>query len=462
MNEKIRKIFEPKSIAIFGASPKPGKIGYVILRNLLDGKYQGGIYPINPKYDEVFGIKCYKNISEVKGGVDCAIVATPAETVPQIVKECGRKKVGGMVVLTGGFEEVGRTDLAEQLKKYALQYDIPVIGPNCLGIYNPYNRVDSIFFPMYKLGRPNPGGASFITQSGAVGSVIIDLAANYKIGVSKFISYGNATVLDETDLLEFLANDSKTTVIVLYLEGVKKGRKLLETMKRINKKKPILALKAGRGEQGKQAAVSHTGNLAGNYLAYKAAFRQARVLEAADVEELFNLMRIFTQPLAKGERVAIITNGGGLGVLATDAVEKEGLLISEFNNKTKEELKKILPPYANIRNPLDLIADATVDMYEKAIDLFMVDENVDILVVSVLFQSPSIDERLLHVLTKASDDQKKPIIVVSMGGEYTEVYRKILESKGVPTFSSPSAAIRTLKKFVEYSNYMVALGAKKD
>jgi len=455
MNSKgLQKIFNPRSVAIVGATTKTSKVGYVVLKNLLDSGYEGKIYPINPKYEEVLGLKCYKSVLEIKQKIDCVLIAVPAEAVPQVIKECGEKKVGGIVVLSGGFEEVGRQDLAAQIKEYAKTYDLPIIGPNCLGIYNPYSKIDSIFFPFYKMNRPKPGGISFVTQSGALGSVMLDLAAAYNIGVSKFISYGNATVLNESDLLEFLGNDKKTKTIILYIEGVKDGRRLFNVMKRINKKKPIIVLKAGKEEKGKKAAMSHTGNLAGNYLAYKAAFRQAKVVEAKDVDELFNLMRIFSQPLAKGKRVGVITNGGGLGVLITDAVEKEKLELVEFTKENEQELRAIIPSYANPRNPLDMAADASVEMYQKAIEYYLKNNNIDLIVVAILFQTPTLDERLINVIGEAVEQKKKPIVVVTIGGDYTEAYRKIMESKGIVTFSSPNAAVKTLRKFVEYSYYI--------
>lgn len=456
----LHKVFEPKSIAVIGATKKTDKIGYVILRNLIDGAYQGAIYPINPKYDEVLGLKCYKSVLDVKGKIDCALLAIPAEVVPQVIKECGEKKVGAAIILSGGFEEIGRNDLAEQVKECSKKYGLSIIGPNCLGVYNPYTRVDSIFFPMYKLGRPKPGGIAFITQSGAVGSVMLDMAASYNIGISKFISYGNATVINECDLLEFLGRDKKTKTIILYLEGVKDGKRLLRTLQKINKKKPIVVLKAGKGEQGRKAAVSHTGNLAGNYFSYKAAFRQAKVIEAMDVEELFNLMRIFSQPSAKGKHAAIITNGGGLGVLITDAIENEGLELTLFDKQTEEELRKIIPPYTNPKNPLDMAADASVDMYEKAIQFYLGKDEVDLIIISILFQTPTLDERLVEVIAQNAEKKQKPIIIVTIGGDYTESYRKIMEGKGIVTFSSPAEAIKTVKKFVEYSFYINRLKSK--
>ena len=457
MNKKIKnleRIFSPKSIAVVGASTTPNKIGNVILKNFIYTKYRGSVYPVNPKYKKVLGLRCYPNVKKIPGNVDCVVIATPAQTVPQIMKDCASKKVGGVVILSGGFEEVGKDSLAEEIRSIADRNNIPVIGPNCLGVLNPYTLVDSVFLPMYKLERPRAGNIAFVTQSGAVGSTVMDLAAYYGLGISKFISYGNATVLDESDYLEYLMGDDDTHIIILYLEGAKDGRKLLETMKKVNKTKPIIALKAGRGSGGQAAARSHTGNIAGSYLAYQAAFKQAKVTEAEGINEVFDFVKMFDQPEPKGNRVGVITNGGGIGVLTTDHIENEELVLSEFSEKTKKELKKILPVYGNVANPLDLVADAGVEAYEKAINVMMDDENIDSLLIIVLTQTPPIDERIIHVLSKASDDRRKPIATISIGGAYTEAYRKIFERKGVPSYNSPRAAVKALKGFITYNNYL--------
>jgi len=451
--KNLKYIFRPKSVAIIGASGTPTKVGAVVLKNLIEGNFGGDIYPINPKYEELVGKKCYPSVLAVKKRIDCAIIATPAKFVPKILEQCGKKKIKGVVVLSGGFSEVGNTELENKLKKTADKYKMAVIGPNCLGILNPYHRVDSIFLPMYKLKRPRPGGISFVTQSGATGTCVVDLAAQFGVGVSKFISYGNGTVINEIDLLEFLEKDRKTEEILLYLEGTKDGKKLLETMKRVNRKKPIVVLKAGKGERAAQAAFSHTGNLAGNYLSYEAAFRQSKVVVADSLDELFEFVKIFNQALPKGNRIGVVTNGGGLGVLTTDVIENKKLALAEFSKETTKELKKILPPYANAENPLDVIADAGSELYKKSLDILKRSPEVDILAVIVLFQAPAIDERILNILVNLSDEKKKPVVVIAVGGEYTEGHRKILEGYGVPTYSSPSDAIKAVKKLVDYAHF---------
>jgi acetyl coenzyme A synthetase (ADP forming)-like protein len=455
--KNLDNIFKPKSVAIIGASATPNKIGNVLMKNFLENKYQGKIYPINPKYPEIMGVKCYKGIVDVPGKIDCVIIATPAETVPSIIEECARKKTGGIIILSGGFEEVGRKDLAEKTREIASANDIPVIGPNCLGVFNPYTKVDSVFLPNYKLQRPKAGGIAFITQSGAVGSTVMDLSAYYGVGISKFISFGNSTVLDESDYLEYLMNDDETEAIILYMEGAKDGRKLLETMKKVNKKKPIIALKAGKGAGAQAAAKSHTGNIAGSYMAYQAAFKQAKVIEAGGINELFNFVKIFNQPKAKGRRIGVITNGGGIGVLTADAIEAEGLELAKFSDQTKTELKKILPSYGNVGNPLDLVADADVNGYDKSIDAMMRDDTIDAIIVIVLLQTPPVDERVVHVLSKYVDEKKKPIVTISIGGAYTEAYRKIIEGKGIPSYNSEKAVVKVFERFIIYSKYIEEL-----
>ncbi|MEW6723094.1 MAG: CoA-binding protein [Candidatus Micrarchaeota archaeon] len=456
--QNLKKIFSPSSIAIIGASPTPNKIGNVLIKNMLETKFPGRVYPVNPKYPEILGLKCYGKASDIPGSVDCAIIATPAETVPAIMEDCAAKKVGGAVILSGGFEEVNRHDLAKRIRDIAAKSGMPVVGPNCLGVFNPYTKVDSIFLPSYKLERPRPGGIAFITQSGAVGSTVMDLAAYYGLGISKFISYGNSTVLDEADYLDYLAKDKETEVIILYLEGAKDGRKLLEAMTRVNRIKPVIALKAGKGAGGQAAAMSHTGNIAGSYLAYHAAFKQAKVTEADGINEVFDFVKIFNQPLPKGKRTAVITNGGGIGVLTTDYIEAEGLELAQFSKETREEIAKILPSYGNVNNPLDLVADSGVESYGRAIEAMMLDPGIDALIIVVLTQTPPIDERIIHVLTKASDDRRKPIATISIGGTYTEAYRKILESKGVPSYNSPKAAVKAMERLMTYAEYRKKIG----
>ena len=451
--KNLEAVFNPASIAVIGASREPNKIGHVIVKNFVDGGFAGKVYPINPNAEEILGLRSYKSVLEIREKVDSAIIAVPAAAVASVLEDCGKKGIKGVVAITGGFSEVGNKEGEKKIAEIAERYGMALIGPNCMGVITPASRVDSVFLPIYKLGRPRVGGISFISQSGAVGGCIVDLAARAGIGMSKFVSYGNAAVIDECDLLEYLANDKETDIIVAYLEGVRDGRKFLSVAKKITRKKPVVVLKAGRSAAGAVAALSHTGSLAGAAEAYKAAFRQANIIEAATLEQLFDFAKIFDQVLPCGGRVGIITNGGGMGVLATDSLEDEGLSLAALSEEAKKLLRASLPTYANVGNPLDIIGDADSHRYEIALNAMLKDPGVDIILLIILFQTAGIDSSVVNIAIRASDQRKKPIIAVCTGGEYTEMHKRILESYGIPTYASPSSAMRAISRFLKYSEH---------
>jgi len=451
--KNLEAVFNPGSIAVIGASREPNKIGHVIVKNFVDGGFAGKVYPINPSAEEILGLRSYSSVLEIKEKVDSAVIAVPAAAVAGVLEECGKKGIKGVVLITGGFSEVGKREEEKEIAAIANRYGMALIGPNCMGVITPATRVDSVFLPIYKLGRPRVGGISFISQSGAVGGCIVDLAARAGIGMSKFVSYGNAAVVDECDLLEYLAHDKETEIIVAYLEGVKDGKRFLAAAKEITKKKPVVVLKAGKSAAGAEAAKSHTGSLAGTSEAYRAAFKQANIIEAATLEQLFDFAKIFDQVLPCGNRVGIITNGGGMGVLATDSLEDESLQLAQLSVETKKTLSASLPTYANVRNPLDIIGDADSHRYEIALNAMMKDENVDIIMLIILFQTAGIDSSVVNIAIRSSDQRKKPIIGVCTGGEYTEMHKRILESYGLPTYASPSSAMRSIAKFIKYAEH---------
>ncbi|QLJ52300.1 MAG: Acetyl-CoA synthetase (ADP-forming) [Candidatus Fermentimicrarchaeum limneticum] len=451
----IDVLFNPNSVAVIGASRDPGKIGHVLLRNFIEGGFRGQIYPINPKSDEILGLKCYLSVNNIKGDVDLAVIAIPANFVPDALRECGEKGVKGAIVISGGFSEVGNVELENELKEVCAKYDIACLGPNCMGVINPLTRVDSVFIPTYKMGRPKLGGVSFISQSGAIGGAVLDLMARQGFGMSKFVSYGNGAVLDETDLLRYMADDERTRIIVLYIEGVRRGREFFETLKGVTKRKPVVVLKGGKTAVGAAATKSHTGSLAGNAAVYDAVFKQCKATEARNLDEIFNFSKLFeSQPFCNGERVGIITNGGGLAVIASDSVEENGLKIASLSEESRRRINEKVPAYVNVRNPLDLSGDAGADRFEVAVQAMLEDSNVDALLVGVLFQTESIDSRVVSMLVEASNLKKKPLLVVCPGGEYAEVHGRILENCGVPTYTSSASAVRSLRKLVDYSKFM--------
>ncbi len=446
-------VFHPKSVAVIGASREPNKIGNVILRNFLEGGYAGRVYAVNPNAPEVLGVKTLKKASDAPGKLDCALVAVPAQFVEDALKDSISAGARAAVVITGGFSEVGNKEGEEKIRRIALDSDLALIGPNCMGVLNPASRVDSVFLPIYKMGRPHAGSIAFISQSGAVGGCIVDLSARAGVGMSKFVSYGNATVINESHLLRYLAHDSSTQAVVSYLEGVQDGHRFMESARALTKNKPLVVLKAGKSRTGAAAAASHTGSLAGSSEVYSAAFAQAGALEAETLEELFDFAKIFSLPPPAGPRIGILTNGGGNGVLAADAVEAEGLQLASFSPKSIAALKSMLPAYTTARNPLDIVGDADAARYEKALSIMLKDPGVDLLVVIVLFQTAALDSSVVNVLVRAAQQKNKPIVVVSTGGEYTELHRRILDGYGIPTYPSPTSAMRAVSRFLQYAKY---------
>ncbi|MGC8669877.1 MAG: acetate--CoA ligase family protein [Candidatus Micrarchaeia archaeon] len=452
----LEHIMHPRSVAIIGASNNPDKIGHVIMQNYFDSGYDGKLYPINIKNeDKIMGLKAYKSILDVKMPIDLAVIATPAPTVPMVLEECGKASVKGAIVVSGGFAEVGENALQDQIVSIANKYSMPVIGPNCLGVMDPRSRVDTLFLPTFKIDKPSIGGVSFASQSGAVGSSILDMIDNEGFGMARFISYGNAAVVDEVDILNYLSNDKYTKVIVFYIEGVKRGKEFIEVAKRASLKKPIVVIKGGVTEAGASAAHSHTAALTGSYGAYEAVFNQFGFTIANDIKDLLNYAKIFeTQPLAIGNRVAIITNGGGTGVLATDALYKNGLVLPELSDESKKALRKIMPPIVNIKMPLDMAGDADDKRFSAALSIIENDPNIDAVMAIALFQTPGADSRVAATLIHYGTMMKKPLVVVSMGGSYTQAHRAMIESSGVPVYSSPGDAASALAALFAYSRYV--------
>ncbi|MEM3473515.1 MAG: CoA-binding protein [archaeon] len=425
--------FNPKNVAVIGASGVKGKVGNTIFQNMLKS-FKGKVFPVNPNRKKVLGRKCYPSVKDIKEKVDLAIIAVPSQIVPEVLKDCGEKKVKGAVIISSGFSEIGEVHLEREIKRIAKSHGIRIIGPNCLGILDLYSGVDCIFLPFEKLKRPQKGKISFISQSGAVGSTVLDFFGVKNIGFSKFISYGNAVDLNECDFLEYLLEDKRTSAICLYIEGVRDGKRFLEICKRA--KKPIMVVKAGRTSIGTEAVKSHTGSMAGDDHVYDAVFNQAKVLRAKNLQELLDYLKVisfFNPPV--GKRVLVITNGGGFGVLTADELVQKGLEIAKLSEKSIEKLKSFLPKYSSISNPLDLAGDATAKRYIDAISVGLDDENVDFLICILLFQTVSLGLEILEFLKKTKF--KKPILVCTLGGKFIEKIAFEIEKFGIPVFETP-------------------------
>ena len=458
----LEPIMNPKSIAVIGASENPDKIGHVILGNNISSGFKGAIYPVNINANgTIMGYTAYKSVLELKGKVDLAVIAVPAEIVPKVVEECGKAKVKGIVIVSGGFSEIGRKDLQDKVTRIALKYRIPVIGPNCLGVKDQYSKVDTLFLPADKMDKPLVGGVSFASQSGAVGSTVLDMIDSEGFGLARFVSYGNAAVVDEADILNYLADDDNTKVIIFYIEGVKRGKEFIQAAKRATSKKPIVVSKGGMTDEGAKAAHSHTAALAGSHQAYRAVFKQFGFSVADDIQDILNLAKVFdTQPLPKGRRVAILTNGGGTGVLATDAVCEHGLEMAELSPKIADGLRKVMPPIVNIRLPLDMAGDADKNRFEAALSALDSDPKIDMIMAIALFQTPGADASVAAKLVEYGSKKKKPLVVVSMGGSYTKTQRQTIEKGGVPVYESPGEAAKALAALADYAQYRGLHGKK--
>ncbi len=449
----FRFMMEPKSVAVVGASDNPKKVGHIILQNFIDMGYRGRIYPVNiNSTGRIAGLKSYKSVRDIKGSIDFVVIAVPAEAVPSVLDDCGAAGAKSVVVVSGGFAEVGNTDLQQQLADKAKKYGFALLGPNCLGVMNMRNHINTMFLPLYKFDSPKLGGVSFASQSGAVGSTVLDMVSNEGFGIAKFISYGNAVDLDEVDILDYLAHDSDTRVIIFYLEGVKRGREFLEAAKRTTKVKPVVVIKGGMSPAGASAVHSHTASLAGSYQAYEAAFKQSGIIQADSLDDLLDYAKIFeTEPLAEGPSVAVITNGGGAGVLATDSIYDNNLVMAELKKETEATLRKAMPPIVNIRLPLDMAGDADDKRFEAALNAIGSDPNVDMIITIALFQTPGADSAVAASLINYKASITKPLVVVSSGGSYTQAHRRMMESSNVPVYSSPEQAARALAALYKYS-----------
>jgi acetyl coenzyme A synthetase (ADP forming)-like protein len=448
--------FKPKSVAIIGASKKVGKIGNVIFSNFLESNFRGNVFPVNPSGGTIYGKKVFSNILDIPKQVDMVVLATKAQFVRQAMLDCAKKGVKGAIIISGGFAEIGKEGLArqEQILKVARQSGIRVIGPNCIGIYDTDSEIDTMFLPRYRMSRPRRGNIAFVSQSGAFGVAVLDWAASRGFGVSKFISLGNRIDIDELDCLEYLSQDDQSRVISLYLESTADGRRFIQIAKRIVKKKPLVVLKAGVTQRGMQATLSHTGSLAGMDTMYGAAFHQSGIIRANGPQDLFDVARaLANQPLPKGDSVAIITNGGGFGVMATDAVAQLGLKMACFSDETQKYLKKNLPSIVSVNNPVDLVGDADAERYRLTIDALLEDSNVDQIIIIILFQAPSLQPDIVEVLAASNDRRKKPILVCTAGGDFADLHTKMIERAGLQVYPSPTSVVRSMATLLEYKKY---------
>ncbi len=439
-SEYLDLFFNAKSVALIGASPEPGKVGNSVLESLTKHEYIGKVYPVNAKgYSEIMGLKAYKGLDEIPDRVDVVVVTVDLKFVPDLMRSAAKKGIHNFVIISGGGKELGgeRATIEGQIRELSRQLQIRIIGPNCIGMFNGENRLDCAFQGHTRMIRPRKGDVAFLSQSGTVGIAFMESSDTF--GMSKMISYGNRSDVDEADMIWYLSEDPQTRVIGLYVEGLGDGRKFMNTAKRVIKErgKPVVVFKNGRSARGAKQAASHTGSLGGSYAVVKGALDQAGIISVDSYEELTAALKALTwQPMSNGGRVAMVTNGAGPIIAAIDHFERLGLQVAELSEETKKSLKDHYPSTYVIGNPCDITGSANADDYQFAIQSFMDDPNIDIIMPWFVFQDDPLEESIVNVLASFQKQEKKPILVGAMGGPFTEKISARIEDTNVPVYHS--------------------------
>ena len=450
----LDKFFNPESVAIVGASQNKGKVGHEILTSLINGGYKGKIYPINPKAETIEELKCYPDLESIGEVCELVVIVVPAKLVPAIMKQCAKTGVKSVIIITAGFKEVGEAgkSLEKEIMQIAIQGGVRVIGPNCLGVIVPANKLNASFGGEL----PAAGAIGYLSQSGALLAAILDMANANGIGFSKLISIGNKADIDELDIISTLGSDPETRVIAGYLESITDGAAFVREAEQISHTKPILLMKSGGTSAGAQAASSHTGSLAGGETAYEAVFERAGIVRCDSIKHQFDYACAFAnQPLPVGTAVAIITNAGGPGIMAADAVERAGLTFAKLTDETIKKLSEKLPPAANLYNPIDVLGDALADRYEFALGTVIDDTNVDVVLIlltpQVMTKSAATAEAIVRI---ARQKPQKPILACFLGSGKVEKGINILRDGKIPQYDSPEAAVATVKVMADYVRWL--------
>jgi acetyltransferase len=440
----LKNFFDPRSVAVIGASNNKSKVGFALLYNVLQGK-EREVFPINLKEKEILGLPCYPSVLEVAQPIDLAVIAVRAEIVPQVLKECGEKEIPFAVVISAGFKEVGDrgVQLGSEIKELAQKYNIALLGPNCLGMIDAHTGLNATF----GVNSPTPGNIALLSQSGALGAAMLDWASEQRIGLSKFVSLGNEAVLTELDFLEFLNGDDDSKAVLMYLEKISDGKKFIQLVKELTATKPVVILKAGRSSRGGEAVKSHTGSLASENSVFEAVCRQNGVIIVHSLRELFDLAKLFHIGILKPlKNLAVLTNGGGPSIVAADLIEfSQSLGLAEFSQELKDKLGSVLPDMAAIGNPIDLLGDAPSSRYREALELLAVEEDIEAILTILTPQMMTQPEATAEIL--AYYHKKKPIIPAMIGGSTVQKGVAVLQENGLVNFDFPEEAVLALDTF---------------
>jgi acetate---CoA ligase (ADP-forming) len=437
----LKPFFDPDSVAVIGASSNPTKLGYAVLKNLVDGGYaqKGKVYPINPGAEEILGHPAYPSVLEVPDPIDLAVIVIPYPQVPDVLRTCGEKDIPAAIIISAGFREAGEEGLERELEliEIARKYKIRLVGPNCLGVIDTFTPLNASF----AAGTPPSGPMAFMSQSGALGTAVLDIALSGRLGLSKFASLGNKADVNEIDLLKAWAQDENTRAILIYNEGIPNGAEFIDVARKVARVKPVVAIKSGVTQAGSRAVSSHTGSLAGSEQAYQAAFQQAGVIRADSMQDLFDMaLALAYQPPLAGDRIAIITNAGGPGILATDALERAELSLARFELETQHALEQYLPDAASAANPVDVLGDARADRYRFAMEHVATDPNVDGIMIVLTPQAMTEIEETAAAVVELSKNIEKPILACFMGEASLEQAIDKLVENGVPNYPFPERA----------------------
>lgn len=449
MTSDLNPFFAPQGVALIGTSANPTKLSFGILRNMIQGEYRGKVYPVNPRYPEVLGKPCFPEIAAVPDPVDLAVIALPAATVPETVEACGRRGIKTAIIISGGFREVGAIGLALENRcvEIARQYQMRLIGPNCVGTMDLYSGVNTTFIK----GTPPRGHIGFLSQSGAICGAVVDYVLDKDIGFSNFTSMGNMADVNETDIIAYLGSDPNTKVIAAYLEGIQDGRRFMDIAREVGRVKPIVMLKVGRSEAGARAVSSHTGSLAGSYTAYQAAFKQCGLIEVNSAAELFDvaIAMVYQNP-PSGNRTVIITNSGGPAALASDSLATGGMNLADLATETQTRLRASLNPAAQVGNPVDMLGGAEPAEYEAALEACLADENVDSALAILTPQALVNPADVARVIGNAAANTRKTVFASFVGGVSVGEARRVLHSLNVPMYTFPEQASQILGTLYHY------------
>ena len=448
----LDKIFNPKSIAVIGASEEEGSVGYVLTKNFIDLKFEGKLFPVNIRKPQVLGLKAYPSVDLIPEPVDLAIIATPSKTVPDVLEQCGKARIGSIIIISAGFKEIGPEGklLEQRIIEIKKKYNMRIVGPNCLGVIRPSNRLNATF-----LNRmPKSGNIAFISQSGALGSAILDWAIHENIGFSNFVSLGSMIDVDFGDLIDYFGTDPKTRSILMYIEGITQAREFMSAARHFARTKPIVVVKAGKFAESAKAAASHTGSLTGEDMIYDKAFKRAGIVRVDEIADLFNCAEVLgTQPLPQGPNLAIITNAGGPGVMATDALIAQGGKLARLGEKTMEKLNSVLPHYWSRGNPIDILGDAKADRFKAVVEACLDDQDIDGILIIYTPQAvaePVEVAKSIVDLYKSRGFHNKTILTSFMGYGVVEDANRIFNQNNIPTYSTPEQAIKTYRYMYQY------------